>query len=148
MKRFKKTQVCCVVCAVVMIFAILSGISCVRLYAEKRLNEILALQSSVFYMKTVMLRVEEDEAWEGAAAALEVQTFLFNGIDDVGDNRTVKAMMQAVSRVSGDAENRQEIMEELDNLRISWDTRPWHWTCDILSGNVEKIFDLALPPEK
>lgn len=60
---------------------------------------------------------------------------------DRGDNQAIGTMLRALSQVWGDDSNRPQIMEELEKLKISRDTK--NATFTILEGDVEKIIALC-----
>lgn len=130
------------------IFLIVAVTSCIalgqlsmELYCQKKHDGIVALSNSMFFIDSILLSADE-EIWENAISVLELQSSLID-VSDSFDNKKICDLVDAIIRVPSSSDNRKEIVEELNNLTISWDTRKWHWSCEIIRGDVDRIIKLC-----
>ena len=122
-----------------LVAAIVLGVFAYRLHTQKERADFLTVNAALFYAEAVLATMEEDEPWDTCIAMLDV---LPTNMDrDRGDNQAIGTMLRALSQVWGDDPNRPQIMEELEKLKISRDTK--NATFTVLEGDVEKIIALC-----
>lgn len=117
-----------------------SGRTIHRQYCNLERERMFTLTNSYFAMTTVQLKLTDDADWDAGAVVLG--TFASAATNrDAGDNQKVKTLIQLVSQVPGHAPYREELMEDLKTLRISWDTFQGHWSSEVIDGDIDSIIE-------
>ena len=133
-----KVYIYIIIILLLAVSVIVLSINCDKLYRNNKRMKILQLNNSYNFMQEVYLRQDNVELRISSAAVLGQMESAADGAG-MGDYQTIKRLIHLVSQMPPDAPYFDDVVREVRELRVSWNTIDRQWAVNILSGNAEKI---------
>lgn len=129
--------------AIVLALSFLIG-SLLLLYINKdhayRDIQFSEFNNAVYYATKVVPLLDADEQWDVGTVPLNNLSYSY-GVEDQGDNVLLQNTIRMVSAIHSNHPNRRQIMEELQNITVSWDTHKRE--AYVITGDPNRIISLC-----
>lgn len=144
MTEKKKTRVLTVLLVLCLAVAVFFGVRTHQLSEQKAQLAYNTLNSQLNYVQSVLVTMEDEGQWDAGVSLLGMYPGDIYQVADREDNQAIVDMLWALQNVWGDHPDRAQIIEGLEELKVSRDSE--NMTFTILEGDAEAITELCKTP--
>ena len=144
MTEKKKTRVLTVLLVLCLAVSVFFGVRTHQLSEQKAQLAYNTLNSQLNYVQSVLVTMEDESQWDTGVSLLGMYPGDIYQVEDRADNQAIVDMLWALQNVWGDHPDRAQIIEGLEELKVSRDSE--NMTFTILEGDAEAITQLCQYP--
>ena len=141
MTEKKKPRVLAVLLVICLAVAVFFGVRTHQLSEQKAQLAYNTLNSQLNYVQSVLVTMEDESQWDTGVSLLGMYPGDIYQVADREDNQAIVDMLWALQNVWGDHPDRAQIIEGLEELKVSRDSEKRTFT--ILEGDAEAITALC-----
>ena len=141
MTEKKKPRVLAVLLVICLAAAVFFGVRTHQLSEQKAQLAYNTLNSQLNYVQSVLVTMEDESQWDTGVSLLGMYPGDIYQVADREDNQAIVDMLWALQNVWGDHPDRAQIIEGLEELKVSRDSEKRTFT--ILEGDAEAITALC-----
>ena len=141
MTEKKKTRVLTVLLVICLAAAVFFGVRAHQISDQKAQLAYNTLNSQLNYVQSVLVTMEDEGQWDAGVSLLGMYPGDIYQVADREDNQAIVDMLWALQNVWGDHPDRAQIIEGLEELKVSRDSE--NMTFTILEGDAEAITALC-----
>jgi hypothetical protein len=144
MTEKKKPRVLTVLLVLCLAVSVFFGVRTHQLSEQKAQLAYNTLNSQLNYVQSVLVTMEDESQWDTGVSLLGMYPGDIYQVEDRADNQAIVDMLWALQNVWGDHPDRAQIIEGLEELKVSRDSE--NMTFTILEGDAEAITQLCQYP--
>ena len=141
MTEKKKTRVLSVLLVISLAAAVFFGVRAHQFSEQKAQLAYNTLNSQLNYVQSVLVTMEDESQWDTGVSLLGMYPGDIYQVADREDNQAIVDMLWALQNVWGDHPNRDQIIDGLNELKVSRHSETRTFT--VLEGDATAITELC-----